>query len=440
MSFFTRANYTLAGKYLLGGSIRTDGSSRFGTDNRWGVFPAVSAAWLLSEESFLKGSRFINYMKLRGSYGLTGNQPIGDFPFQGLVGSANYGDDAGIAPSNLANPNLKWETTAQFDLGLDMALASGRISLTADFYHKNTRDLLVDRPVSGTSGFTSVFDNVGNLRNQGLELSLTTVNAESRRKDGFRWSTTLNFALNRNRVTRLFNDQPFTGGERDINRVEVGQPIGVFYTLNFLGVDPATGDAIYQDVDGDGSITSADRTVVGNPHPNFTGGLTNTLAYRGFDLTGFLTFSQGNDVFNAMRLFSDAGGYYTDNQFGEARTRWRNPGDQTSEPRASYDGTSGAREISSRFIEDGSYLRLQDLTLGYRLPEHFAGRLGFRTWRVYLSARNLFTITDYKGYTPDVNSNGEASAVTTWPASDSATDFYAYPIARTFTFGVQAGW
>lgn len=350
------------------------------------------------------------------------------------MGSANYGDDPGIGPANLGNPNLKWETTAQFDLGLDMAFASGRISLTADFYHKATRDLLLNPPISSTSGFTSVFDNVGNVRNQGLELALTTVNAESRRRDGFRWSTTLNLGINRNKVTALLNDQPFTDGERSINRVQVGQPIGMFYVLNFLGVDPATGDAIYQDVDGDGSITSADRVIVGNPHPNFTGGLTNTLSYKGFDLTGFFTFSQGNHVFNAMRLFSDAGGYYTDNQFGEARNRWENPGDQTDEPRASYDGTSGAREISSRFIEDGSYFRLQDLTVGYRLPEQFSGRLGFQSWRLYLSARNLFTTTDYSGYSPDVNSNGSLANV------GLGTDFYAYPVARTFTFGVQAAW
>ncbi len=432
VSFFSRANYVLDGKYLFGGSIRTDGSSRFGTNNRWGVFPAVSAAWILSQEPFMKGS-FFEYLKLRSSFGLTGNQAISDFPFQGLIGSANYGDDPGLAPSNLANPDLKWETTAQFDLGLDMAFASGRVSLSADYYHKNTRDLLINRPISSTSGFTSVFDNVGNVRNQGIELALTTVNAESRRRDGFRWSTTLNFALNRNKVTALFNDQPFTAGQRGISRVEVGQPIGAFYTLKFLGVDPATGDAIYQDTDGDGSITSSDRVIVGNPHPDFTGGLTNTFSYQGFDLTGFLTFSQGNDVYNLMRIFSDAGGFYGDNLFGEARTYWRAPGDQTDEPRPSYDGNSGATEISSRFVEDGSYLRMQELTLGYRLPEHLAGRLGFTNWRLYLSARNLFTITSYSGYSPEVNSNSNKNI-------GLGVDFYAYPLARTFTFGVQAGW
>jgi TonB-linked SusC/RagA family outer membrane protein len=444
-SFFARGEYLLDRKYGLGASIRTDGSSRFGPNNRWGTFPAVSGSWLLSEESFMKGG-FFDYFKLRGSYGLTGNQAITDYPFQGLFGSFNYGDTPGIAPSNLANPNLKWETTRQFDLGLDMTFARGRVSLTTDYYIKKTSDLLLNRPISGTSGFTSAFDNVGNVQNKGVEVALTTVNIDSRRTDGFRWTTTLNVGVNRNKVTALFNGQPFNGGERDINRVEVGQPIGAFYTLNFQGVDPATGDAIYEDVNGDGAITADDRKIVGSPHPDYSGGLTSTVTYKGFDLTGFLVFSHGAKVFNAMRIFSDAGGWYLDNQFTDVLQRWRQPGDQTDQPRASYDGVSGAVEISSRYLENGTYWRMQDLTLGYRLPERWAGALGFATARFYGSARNLFTITDYKGYSPDVNSNGasnNASGISDLGSVSSiglGTDFYAYPLARTFTFGVQASW
>ncbi|HKT61541.1 MAG TPA: TonB-dependent receptor [Gemmatimonadales bacterium] len=445
VSFFGRGEYTLDRKYTLGVSLRTDGSSRFGPNDRWGFFPAVSGSWLLSEEPFMKG-KFFEFFKVRASYGVTGNQAIGDYPFQGLFGSANYGDTPGSAPSNLANPDLKWESTRQLDLGLDMTFARGRVSLTADYYHKRTSDLLLQRPISGTSGFTSVFDNVGNVQNKGVELSLTTVNIDSRRPDGFRWSTTLNLGVNRNKVTALFNGQPFNGGERDINRVEVGQPIGAFYTLHFLGVDPATGDAIYEDVNGDGAITADDRTIVGSPHPDYTGGLTSTVTYQRFDLTGFLVFSQGAQVFNAMRIFSDAGGWYLDNQFDDVLRRWRQPGDQTDQPRASYDGLSGARQISSRFIESGSYWRMQDLTLGYRLPERWAAGLGFASARLYGSVRNLFTITDYKGYSPDVNSNGasnNASGIADLGSVSGiglGTDFYAYPLARTFTFGVQASW
>jgi hypothetical protein len=320
------------------------------------------------------------------------------------------------------------------------------VSLTADYYHKLTKDLLLARPVSGTSGFTTVFDNVGNVRNQGVEVALTTVNIDSRRPDGFRWSTTLNLGINRNKVTALFNGQPFNGGERDINRIEVGQPIGAFYTLHFLGVDPATGDAIYDDVNGDGSITADDRTIVGSPHPDYTGGLTSTVNYKRFDLTGFLVFSHGAQVFNAMRIFSDAGGWYLDNQFTDVLRRWRQPGDKTDQPRASYDGVSGAAEISSRYIESGSYWRMQDLTLGYRFPDRWAGALGFGSARFYGSVRNLFTITDYSGYSPDVNSNGADNNATgiedlgTASGFALGTDFYAYPLARTFTFGVQASW
>jgi TonB-linked SusC/RagA family outer membrane protein len=434
VSFFARGSYTFDGRYTLGGSLRTDGSSRFGPNDRWGVFPAVSASWLLSEEPGLRGG-FFDFLKLRTSLGLTGNQAISNYPFQGLVTSANYGDTPGIAPDNLPNPDLKWESTAQFNVGVDMAFAKGRVSLTADWYQKKTRDLLLQRPITATSGFTSVFDNVGNVINRGLELGLTTVNIDSRKSDGFRWTTTFNLAFNRNKVTALFNDQPFSDGIRSLNRVAVGQPIGAFYTLQFLGVDPATGDAIYKDVNGDGSISSDDFTIVGSPHPDYTGGLTSTFTWKGFDLTGFLTFSQGNDVFNAMRIFSDAGGWFLDNQFRDVLDRWQQPGDVTDTPRASFDGLSGAAEISSRYMEDGSFWRLQDLTLGYRLPEHWAGGLGFASARFYGSVRNLFTITDYSGYTPDVNSNGQF-----FSDVGLGTDFYAYPQARTFTFGVQASW
>jgi TonB-linked SusC/RagA family outer membrane protein len=434
VSFFARADYTLARKYTLGGSLRTDASSRFGPNDRWGVFPAISASWLLSEEPWIRGG-FFDFLKLRTSLGLTGNQAIDDYPFQGLVGSANYGDEPGIAPDNLPNPDLKWETTAQFNVGLDMAFARGRVSLSADWYQKKTRDLLLERPITATSGYTTVFDNVGNVINRGLELGLTTVNVDSRKADGFRWTTTLNLGFNHNKVTALFNNQPFSDGIRSLNRVAVGQPIGAFYTLHFLGVDPATGDAIYEDRNGDGSITSDDFTIVGSPHPDYTGGLTSSFTWKGFDLTGFLTFSQGNDVFNAMRIFSDAGGWFLDNQFRDVLDRWQKPGDETDTPRTSYDGTSGAAEISSRYMEDGSYWRLQDLTLGYRLPERWAGGLGFAHARFYGSIRNLFTITDYSGYSPDVNSNGQFESDV-----GLGTDFYSYPQARTFTFGVQASW
>jgi TonB-linked SusC/RagA family outer membrane protein len=434
LSFFGRANFGLSGKYLFGASLRTDGSSKFGKNDRWGVFPAVSAAWVLSEESFMANNRIFDDLKLRASYGRTGNQAISDFPSLGLFGSANYGDVPGLAPSNLANPDLRWETTKQFDIGVDAGLFGGRVNLTFDYYRKNTNDLLLDRPITCTSGFCSVFDNVGSVQNKGVEFGITSVILNSAAANGLRWSSTLNFAANRNKVTGLFNDQPFTGGERNINRVEVGQELGAFYTLQFLGVDPATGDAIYKDVDGDGSITAADRVIVGSPHPRYTGGWINNVSMGRFDLNVFVQFSHGAKVFNAMRLFSGAGGYYEDNQFTDQLNRWQNPGDVTDTPRASYDGTSGARTISSRFIENGSYLRLQEVTLGYDLPSSVAGLLRLDHARLYVTGHNLATSSDYTGYSPDVNSNGSGSTF------QLGTDFYAYPQARTFTFGINAGW
>jgi TonB-linked SusC/RagA family outer membrane protein len=432
ISYFGRVNYSFGGKYFLGGSIRTDASSRFAPDNRWGWFPAASAAWLLSEESFLKGGSVDN-LKLRASYGRTGNQSISDYPFQGLSCTANYNGEGGTAPCTLANPLLGWEQTNQLDFGVDMGIWDSRLSVTADYYHKNTRGLLFARPITSTTGFGSVQSNVGTVLNKGLELGLSAEILRPATANGLGLTAGLNLTFNRNRVTSLFDDQPYSTGERDFNRVAVGHAIGEFYTLKFEGVDPATGDAIYKDVNGDGSITSADRTFVGSPHPKYTGGFTTSLTWKGFDLKTFLEFSQGAKVFNAMRLFSGVSGYYADNHFTDALDRWKNPGDKTSEPRASYDGTSGGNLRSSRFIEDGSYWRMQEVTLGYQLPSSFARSTGFSTARVYVSAHNLFTISDFTGYNPDVNSNGTSNDAL-------GTDFYAYPLARTWTIGIQAGW
>lgn len=434
VSFFGRANYTLDEKYLFGVSFRRDGASVFGPDNRYGFFPGGSVAWVASREGFLANSRSISLLKFRASLGRTGNQAIGPYPWQGTACTANYGDEAGYYPCNIANPGLSWEKTTQFNLGLDLELWNGRVLLNADWYNKDTKDLLLSRPVAGNSGYTSFTSNVGSLRNRGAEFSLTTVNTQPAKADGFRWVTTLNISANRNEVTALYNDQPFSTGYYDMNRVEVGHPLGAFHGYKFTGVDPATGDALYKDVNGDGQITSADRTFIGDPWPDFTGGFTSTITWKRFDLTGFLQFSQGNKVFNGMRVFSDEGGYNYDNKFADVLNRWQQPGDKTDQPRASFDGLSDARRISSRFLEDGSYLRMADLTFGYQLPDQLAASAGFANARLYVRAQNLFTITDYSGYNPEVNSNGSQTTASV------ATDFYAYPIARTWTFGIQAGW
>ncbi len=436
VSFFGRGSYTFLDRYVLGASLRHDGSSRFGANNRYGTFPAVSAAWIASQESFLSDVDWMDELKLRASWGVTGNQAISNYPYQGLVGSANYGDLPGLVPSTLENPDLKWESTAQTNVGIDLLVFEGRVGLRGDWYLKKTEDLLLSRPVTTTSGFSSVFANVGNMENRGWELELSTVNLRPSSERGLRWTTAFNISHNENEVTALANDEPFNGGERSINRVEVGQPLGAFHAIRFLGVDPANGDAMYEEVidPTTGERAAEQRQIVGSPHPDYVGGLTNQLSFAGFDLSVFFQFAQGHEIFNGMRLFSDAGGYYTDNQFRDVLRRWQEPGDITDQPRASYWGDSGARVISSRFIEDGSYVRLQDITLGYQLPASVAGLARMSNARIYVSGTNLHTWTDYSGYSPDVNSNGSSATFSL------GTDFYAYPVARTFTIGISGAW
>jgi TonB-linked SusC/RagA family outer membrane protein len=436
ISLFARANYRLDSKYLVGVSFRTDASSKFAPDNRWAVFPAVSAGWVLSQEPFLKGNRMFDFLKLRASYGSTGNQSIDPYAYKGIFATYNYGNNSGLAQFNPANDRLRWEETDQLDIGFDADMFGGRLNLTADYYLKKTHDLLLLVPVPLSAGIPggTILDNAGDLQNKGIELGINAVILDNRGGSGLRWTTALNITANRNKVTSLPNHTPFTGGVRDMNRVEEGQPIGAFYTLKFMGVDPATGDAIYKDVNGDGFIGSEDRVIVGSPHPDYYGGFRNTFSISNFDLSAFFQFSHGAEVFNAMRVYSATGGYYYDNQFADQMRRWQQPGDKTDVPRASYDGVSGARDVSSRFIENGSYLRLQELTLGYNVPPRIAGMLGFAHARVYATGFNLFTSTDYTGYDPEFNTAGASGTF------QLGTDFYSYPLARTYTFGIQAGW
>jgi TonB-linked SusC/RagA family outer membrane protein len=439
VSGFARANYSLLDKYLFTASVRTDGSSRFGEKNRYGTFPSVSFGWRASEESFMAPVKNVADVKLRASYGVTGNQGIGsNFAYLGTFTKASFAGDPGIAPGNFANSRLRWESTKEFDVGLDMSFFSGRLAVIADWYTKSTEDLLVQRPVTSTSGFSSVWDNVGNIENRGQELQITAKPIEARTTGGFDWTTDFNISQNKNKVTKLHRGEPFNTNIRSISRVEEGHPIGAFHVIPFVGVDPATGNAQFLDINGNivdrTGVTAADRRVVGSPHPDYWGGLRNAVSFRGFDLNTFLEFSQGAEVFNLLRIFADDGGYYDDNKIAYVLNRWQQPGDVTDMPRASWDGLSGARVISSRFMEDGSYWRLQEVTLGYTLPSSIAQRARFTNARLYVTGRNLKLWTDYLGYDPDVNSNGsDANA-------SLGTDFYAYPRARTISFGISGNW
>jgi TonB-linked SusC/RagA family outer membrane protein len=422
-SYFARANYSYKDRYLLQGSIRADGSSRFGENNRWGYFPAVSAGWVLTNESFMKdfGQRF-GALKLRGSFGETGNQSIPNYASLGTYTSGNYGTTPGIVPYAFANPNLKWESTKEWDGGIDFAPFGGRLTVIADYYHKLTSDLLVNQPVPctvfATAGSCSYYTNIGDVLNKGFEFGLNSDNFRGKTSKDFSWSTDFNISFNHNEVTALYSGQPVFGDNyRAISRAAVGQPLGEFYVQHFKGVDPATGDAMYTD-----SLQNA-----GNPQPKWWGGLGNTVSWKNLSLRGFLEFSHGARVFNLMRIFADDGGYHYDNKFTYALNRWQQPGDITNEPRASFDGTSDANIVSDRFIEDGSYLRIQEITLSWKLPVSLWR--GMSNAKVYVSGHNLHTFTKYTGYDPDVNSNGTSNI-------DLGTDYYSYPRARTFTLGV----
>jgi TonB-linked SusC/RagA family outer membrane protein len=437
VSFFGRANYSFADRYLASASLRADGSSRFGQNNRYGLFPSASLAWVLSSEPMLAGMKRFADLKLRASYGVTGNQDIGNtnnFAFLGTFAKANFAGDPGIGPSNFRNPDLKWETTKETDVGFDLSFLGGRIGLIGDWYSKKTSDLLVRRPVSGTSGFTTVWTNVGNIENTGIEFQLSATPFQAHSSGDFDWRADFNISHNKNKVTELYGHQPFNSGIDGINRVQEGEPLGAFYTVRFLRVDPQTGDAVFDDINGDGDINSDDRVIVGSPHPKYWGGLRNQFAWRGVDLNLFFEFSQGSKIYNGIRSFADDGGYYYDQKIKHALRRWRQPGDVTDVPRADYNGESGGLIVSDRFVEDGSYVRFQELTLGYRLPQRFAGAANLSDARIYLSGRNLKVWSDFLGYDPDVNSNGSGSN------TSLGTEFYSYPRARTISIGVSGTW
>ncbi len=436
VSYFARANWSMRDRYLLSASIRTDGSSRFGSANRYGVFQAVSGAWTITQESFAAALARHASFKLRASYGTTGNQGISDFASRTLATSQPYSGVTGLANSQLGNPNLKWELTAETDIGTDIGLFNDRVNFIVDWYDRSTTNLLVQRPVPATSGYTSVWDNVGAIQNRGFDLSLQTTNIAAGAPGGFEWTSNLNVTWNRNTVTELYDGLPITAtvSGRVTSVAAVGQPLGTFFVQDFVRVDPATGNALYRKADGTETTApvAADLRFGGNPQPRYFGGLTNTIEWRGLDLRGFLQFSQGGKVLNLARIFSDDGGNSRDNKVKGTLARWQKPGDITNQPRMG--STGGARILSTRFVEDGSFARLQEVTLGYRLPASVGRAMRAENARFYISGRNLVTWSDYLGYNPDVNSSG-ANANTVM-----GVDYYAYPLARTFTFGVSAAW
>lgn len=432
LSFFTEVKYDYADKYLLNFTARADGSSRFGPNRKFGFFPSISAGWRISGEEFMKGFTFVEDLKLRASYGYSGNESIGNFRYLGTWGSTSYSGSVGTGPASLNNSNLQWERTREANLGLDVALLANRITFTIDVYSNLTDQLLFNQPLPTTTGFGSVLGNIGNISNRGIEFSLTSVNVD---RAGIRWSTTLNVSHNRNRVDKLATPEPiFTGfdaaGAGATHAVLPGQPLGTFWGLEFLGVDPATGNAIYEDTNGDGTITADDATVIGNAQPKLSGGITNRISWNGFDLNIFFQSSYGNQILNyGNEVLLNSGSNMRINQVPEALKRWQKAGDITDVPRYIAGNTSNNWH-SSRYIEDGSYLRLKNLTLGYNLKKEWTSRFKIANARIYASGTNLWMLTKYTGADPEVNTFDGSTAT-------QGTDFFTFPQVKTWMLGLS---
>jgi TonB-linked SusC/RagA family outer membrane protein len=433
-SFISRINYDYDNKYLATVNFRADGSSIFGSDERWGYFPSFSLGWRLSEEKFLNQSKTINNLKLRIGWGIVGNDQIQNYAYLGRVGSgANYpiGGVAmpGTYPASIENLKLKWEQSKQTDIGVDLGLFDGRILLTADAYIKNTSDLLLNAPLPRSTGFDSAVQNIGELQNKGLEFGLNTVNIEKE----VVWTSTLNLSINKNEVTNLVGQELFQGsiaGRGDASLVKEGYPLGTLYGYEFGGVDSETGNAYYINSSGEATFSplAEDRKVIGDANPDFFYSLNNTVSYKGFGLNVFLQGVQGNDMLNATKIEAE-GLLDPKNQSITVLNRWRYPGDVTNIPRATWGSTDNSR-ISTRFIEDGSYLRFKTITLSYNFSDKILEELKVGTLKLYFTGENLFTITNYSGFDPEVNAYGGSNTV-------RGIDYGTYPQTRNIIFGIN---
>jgi len=433
LSYFAGGNYSYKNRYSLDANVRADASSRFGANNRWGYFPSVGTAWNVSNESFFPKTKTISDIKLKASLGYAGNQNIADFASYGLWnGGSNYDGLAGTSPSQIRNGDLKWETTRQWNIGLTSNLINQRLGFDFNYYDKYTYNLLLDDPVASKTGYSSVTKNIGEITNRGVELALNSVNLQNK---NFSWKTYLAVSHNANNVLKL--NTPITSSYQTY-QVQQGFPLYSMWVYNYLGVNPQTGDAIYEDTNKDGKITVADKKIVGNAWPKFEGSLKNTFTYDGFDLDVNIFFKYGNKVYNYTSSFLESGGTrgVTRSILESSMNYWKKVGDTNVLPRpksvANADGSFNYDQQSSRFVEDGSYIRLKDVTLGYTLPKKIINSLHLGSARVYLSASNLLTITHYSGPDPEVNVGaGDARALV------QGMDFGTPPQPISFTAGVN---
>ena len=420
-SFFGKIDYNFDDRYLLDFSFRADGSSKF-PQNTWGYFPSAGAAWRIKNESFLRNVEVVNDLKLRASYGLTGNQNgIGDFAARGLWSPAGYQDTAGIAPFQLPS-NLKWEETSQFNIGLDGSFFDSRVSIELNYYQKYTKDGLLQVEPEAVTGITTPFwSNAAEISNKGFELTLNTINIS---KKNFTWTTNFNIAQNINKIEKLNTLFPLLYGSRNLIIQQEGSPMYSFNVLKELGVDPQTGDVKY-------AIDKNTRQIDGSIWPKFFGGITNTFTYKNFDLNVFLSFQYGNKTYNHNRFFGESIGARYDNRvlFASNLNRWQKPGDITDVPRADGVNVNNYMDGGSRWLEDGSFLRLRTLSFGYNLPKSLVQKIRFTNVRFYVVASNLFLLTNYSGPDPESSANSSQNE----PGIDLGTP----PQPRSVQFGVN---
>ena len=465
-SLLARLNYAYNSRYLLTLTARADGSSRFGRENRWGTFPSAAIGWRISEEAFLSGSDFIEDLKLRASYGLTGNNAIGNYSAIGLLSTANYSFGGtlaqGLLQQTLENEQLSWEATAQFNVGANLSILRGRLSLTADYYHKRTEDLLLQVPVPAISGFTNYQTNIGELTNKGWEIGLETYNIDN---GSLRWTTNLNIYANKNSVVALGpSDDPIVasaGVGLPTHITQIGSPISSYYgyvwesiyqsqeeidngpAIELGGRAPVPGDVRLKDVNKDNVIDDGDQTIIGDWQPDFSFGVTNNITYKGFDLSVLIQGSIGNEIYSISKRNFGNPEVFSPNilqeTFDDAWRSVENPGNGV--PRLVRNQGQNAGAISSSyFVEDGSFVRIRNITLGYNFQSSFLERTRFSKLRLYASVQNAFLFTNYYGYNPEI----ETTTGTGSPFDQSlnplvrGVDFGGYPLARTFTFGINA--
>ncbi len=436
MSYLGRVSYNFDSKYLASFNIRYDGSSKLHPDHRWKAFPSISAAWRISQEEFMKDINWIYDLKLRAGWGNTGNQDgVGDYAYLQRYNinripwfeEGNQTAVPTITQANLRTRDLTWETTMQTGVGVDFSVLNNRIEFSADWYYKKTSNMLmwVSLP-SGSAAASSIQRNEGEMTNKGFEFSITSRNLIGK----FSWTTNFNMSFNKNKLTNLELQKVYLDAvtsetvNEAVVRNEPGRSLGGFYGYIANGVDPETGLMVYEDLNGDGRISSSDRTYIGDPNPDFTFGMTNTLSYKGFNLSIFLQGSYGNDIFNASRMETE-GMYDGKNQTTEVLKRWRIPGQITDMPKAGWNMRN-----STYFVEDGSYLRIKDISLSYDFKGKWLQKLGITKLQPYFTASNLVTFTKYSGMDPEVNQWGSSGAV-------QGIDWGTYPHCKSYVFGLN---